>query len=136
MQDYKGNAYLRLVIYASGEGPQPSDQIEDFREILLPDLPYQHAELEPVWYGVSHATWSPDSMRIAFYADSEQGYREVWVIDIDGSNLVNLTNDLGGDNPAWQPDSPSATATSVESQSWGRFEALLSTDTRLGWDWS
>ena len=130
LQDDEGNAYLRLVIYAPTEGPQPSDQIEDFREILLPDLPYQQAELEPGWYRVSHSTWSPDSMRIAFYADSEQGYREVWVIDIDGSNLVNLTNGLGGDNPAWQPVFHSATATSVEAQSWGRVKSLHSTGSR------
>ena len=130
LQDYEGNAYLRLVIYSSPEGPQPSNQIEDFREILLPDLPYQQAELEPGWERVSQSTWSPDSMRIAFYADSEQGYREVWVVDKDGSNLVNLTNGLGGDYPAWQPVVPSATATSVEVQSWGRIKALLSTDTR------
>ena len=65
-------------------------------------------------------------MRIAFYAANEQGYREVWVVGIDGSNLVNLTNGLGGDYPAWQPVVPSATATSVEAQSWGRIKALLS----------
>ena len=129
LQDDEGNAYLRLVIYASPEGPKSADQVKDFREILLHDLPYQHAELEPGWYRVSHATWSPDSMKIAFYADSEQGYREVWVIDIDGSNLVSLTNGLGGDNPAWQPVSPFA-ATSVEVQSWGRIKALLSTGSR------
>ena len=138
LQDDEGNAYLRLAGYApirlaglvcaSIEGQQPSDQIEDFweREIPLPDLPYQQAELEPGRYLVSQFTWSPDSMRIAFYADSEQGYREVWVIDIDGSNLVNLTNGLGGDYPAWQPVVLSAAATSVESQSWGRIKALLS----------
>ena len=126
LRDDEGNAYLRLVIYASPEGPQSSDQIEDFKEILLPDLPYQQAELEPGRYLVSQFTWSPDSTRIAFYADSEQGYREVWVIDIDGSNLVNLTDGLGGDYPAWQPVFPSATATSVEAQSWGRIKARLS----------
>jgi len=126
LRDDEGDAYLRLVIYASPEGPQSSDQIEDFKEILLPDLPYQQAELEPGRYLVSQFTWSPDSMRIAFYADSEQGYREVWVIHIDGSNLVNLTDGLGGDYPAWQPVFPSATATGVESQSWGRIKALLS----------
>ncbi len=126
LQDSEGNAYLRLVIYASPEGPQTSDQIEDFRQILLPDLPYQQAELEPGWYRVSSFTWSPDSMRVAFYAANEQGDREVWVVDIDGSNLVNLTNGLGGDYPAWQPVSPSAAATSVEVQSWGRIKALLS----------
>ena len=130
LRDDEGNAYLRLVIYASPDGPPSSDQIEDFKEILLPDLPYQQAELEPGHYLVSQFTWSPDSTRIAFYADSEQGYREVWVIDIDGSNLVNLTDGLGGDYPAWQPVFPSATATSVEAQSWGRIKALLSTGIR------
>ena len=65
-------------------------------------------------------------MRIAFYAANKQGYREVWVVDIDGSNLVNLTNGLGGDYPAWQPVVLSVAATSVEAQSWGRIKALLS----------
>ena len=139
LQDDEGNAYLRLAGYApirlaglvcaSIEGQQPSDQIEDFweREIPLPDLPYQQAELEPGSQGIaSYPTWSPDSMRIAFYAANEQGYREVWVVDIDGSNLVNLTNGLGGDYPAWQPVVLSPAATSVEAQSWGRIKSLLS----------
>ena len=130
LQDDEGNAYLRIVSFAPSEDPQPSDQIEDFSEILLPDLPYQRAELEPGWFRVASFTWSPDSMRIAFYAANEQGYREVWVVDIDGSNLVNLTNGSGGDNPAWQPVSPSTTATSVEIQSWGRIKSLHSTGPR------
>ena len=65
LQDSEGNAYLRLDSYAPirlaglagyppTEGPQPSDQIADFSEIPLPDLPYQQAELEPGWYRVSH----------------------------------------------------------------------------------
>ncbi len=131
LQDDEGNAYLRLVIFAPTEGPQPSDQIEDLWDVPLPDLPYQQAELEPGWSKVDlHPTWSPDSMRIAFTANNEQGYMGVWVVDIDGSNLVNLTNGLDGANPAWQPVSPSATATSVEVQSWGQIKALLSTGTR------
>ena len=139
LQDDEGNAYLHLIFFAPGEGPpQHSDQIEDwlkkiedFRTILLPDLPYQQAELEPGWFRVATPapTWSPDSMKIAFSADNEQGYEEVWVIDIDGSNLVNLTDGLGGDYPAWQPVSPSATATSVEAQSWGQIKSLISTGT-------
>ena len=138
LQDPEGNAYLRLTSYAPRrlaglagypptEEPQPADQIADFSEILLPDLPSQQAELEPGGSRAAHsATWSPDSMRIAFSAKSEQGYTEVWVVGIDGSNLVNLTDGLGGDYPAWQPVSPSAAATSVESQSWGRIKSLLS----------
>ena len=131
LQDDEGNAYLRLVSFAPSEGPQPSNQIEDFSEIPLPDLPYQQAELEPGYERMDRdPTWSPDSMRIAFTANDEQGYRGVWVVDIDGSNLVNLTNGLDGASPAWQPVSPSATATSVEVQSWGRIKSLLSTGTR------
>ena len=86
-------------------------------------------------------TWAPNSMRVAFtsytifnssgtslsfYPDTG----EIWAVDIDGGNLVNLTNGLGGDYPVWQPVVPAATATSVEAQSWGRIKALLSTDTR------
>ena len=138
LQDSEGDAYLYLAIFAPGEVPQPSEQIEDllnridFRVISLPDLPYQQAELEPGRFRPTTPgpTWSPDSMRIAFSADNEQGDEEVWVVDIDGGNLVNLTNGLGGDYPVWQPVSPSATATSVEAQSWGRIKALLSTGTR------
>ena len=138
LQDSEGDAYLRLIIFTSGEWPQPYERedllnlVEDFREIPLPDLPYQQAELEPGRFrpATPGPTWSPDSMRIAFSAANEQGDEEVWVVDIDGSNLVNLTNGLGGDYPAWQPVSPSATATSVEAQSWGRIKSLLSTSTR------
>ena len=125
LQDDEGNAYLRLYSYAPSEGPQPSKQIEGFSDILLPDLPYQQAELEPGYERIDlDPTWSPDSMRIAFSAANEQGDDEVWVVDIDGSNLVNLTNGLGGREPSWQPTPPAMT--SVEVQSWGRIKALLS----------
>ena len=132
LQDDEGNAYLSLYSYAPSEGPQPSDQLEDFWEILLPDLPYQQEALEPGFYSSAYPgpTWSPDSMRIAFSAANEQGYEEIWAVDIDGSNLVNLTNGLGGEYPVWQPVSPSATATSVEAQSWGQIKSLLSTGAR------
>ena len=83
-------------------------------------------------------TWAPNSTRVAFTSYSifnssgtslsyypDTG--EIWAVDIDGSNLVNLTDGLGGDYPAWQPVSPSTTATSVETQSWGQVKSLLST---------
>ena len=137
LQDSEGDAYLYLAIFAPGEVPQPSEPIEDLlnridiREIPLPDLPYQQADLEPGSFIRSNPepTWSPDSMKIAFSADNEQGDQEVWIVDIDGSNLVNLTDGLGGDYPAWQPVVLSAAATSVEAQSWGRIKSLLSTGT-------
>ena len=66
-------------------------------------------------------TWSPNSMRIAFGSLT----RLIWAVDIDGGNLVELTNGLGGRNPVWQPAAPSAAATSVETQSWGRVKSLV-----------
>ena len=76
-------------------------------------------------------TWSPDGLRIAFagFLDFMDQF-EIWAADTDGSNWVELTNGLGGREPAWQPVVPSATATSVESQPWGRIKSLLSTGSR------
>ena len=64
----------------------------------------------PTPHGYFSPTWSPNSMRIAFNSLTNL----IWAIDIDGSNLVELTNGLGGRRPAWQPVVPSAAATSVE----------------------
>ena len=53
--------------------------------------------------------WSPDGRRLAFVgtlADSLNGSSEIFVIDADGSNLVQLTqNEVDDDSPAWSPDS-------------------------------
>src|SRR3989304_3807875 len=53
--------------------------------------------------------WSPDGRRLAFVgtlADSLNGSSEIFVIDADGSNLVQLTQNEGDDGrPAWSPDS-------------------------------
>ncbi len=73
---------------------------------------------------VSLPTWSPNSMRIAFDHFTEL----IWAVDLDGSNLVELTNGLGGYSPAWQPVVPAAT--SVATESWGRIKELIATDTR------
>ena len=71
-------------------------------------------------------TWSPNSMRMAFASLTDL----IWAVDLDGSNLVELTNGLGGRSPVWQPISPSAAATSVEPESWGQIKSLLSAGTR------
>ena len=48
---------------------------------------------------VTNPTWSPNSMRVVFTSLTKL----IWAVDIDGSNLVELTNGLGGREPAWQP---------------------------------
>lgn len=53
---------------------------------------------------LSAPTWSPDGAQLAFVSDVE-GSSDIWVVDIDGSNAVNLTQDEAKDHsPAWSPD--------------------------------
>lgn len=53
---------------------------------------------------LSPPAWSPDGSQIAFVSD-RSGNADVWVMDVDGGNAVNLTNDEAKDHsPAWSPD--------------------------------
>lgn len=61
----------------------------------------------------SSPDWSPDGMRIAFHSDRNRDWEfnvqeknwEVFVMNTDGANLINLTNHPAGDgSPAWSPD--------------------------------
>ncbi len=67
--------------------------------------------------GATHASWSPDGARIAFGSGGQ-----IWVIDPDGSNRANLTNNPSTDYiPYWQKvpgiffptPTPAPTATST-----------------------
>ena len=104
----------RLEILEAGEA--------EFSVIPLLDLPRNATVSDQTW--ITRPTWSPNSMRMAFASLTHPPL--IWAVDLDGGNLVELTNGLGGRNPAWQPVVPAATATSVESQSWGQIKSLLS----------
>lgn len=50
--------------------------------------------------------WSPDGRRIAFASRPAGAASDIWVMNADGSNPVNLTADqpdAGKDSPAWSP---------------------------------
>jgi hypothetical protein len=53
---------------------------------------------------VDDPEWSPDGARLTF-----SDFADVYVVNVDGSRLVNLTADVGqparADNPTWSPDS-------------------------------
>ena len=60
------------------------------------DLPSVDAIWSPVW--------SPDDRQIAF-SGTRGGITDLYVVDVDGKNLRQLTNDEYGDmQPAWSPD--------------------------------
>jgi Tol biopolymer transport system component len=52
--------------------------------------------------------WSPDAKQIVFsyYTDPQQQIKDLYVVNIDGSGYVQLTNtpDIGEDGPSWSPD--------------------------------
>ncbi len=54
-----------------------------------------------------YPSWSPDGSKITF-ASNRDGNNEIYVMDADGSNQVNLTNNVwGNDNaPDWGPAAP------------------------------
>ena len=52
------------------------------------------------WLDYGSLSWSPDGSKIAF---DDNG--EIFTINVDGSNRINLTNHPAGDHaPAWSPD--------------------------------
>lgn len=74
--------------------PEPEIQIMDVDGGNIVNLTARGAPT-----GTSPA-WSPDGSRIAFTSDGD-----VWVVNVDGSDPVRLTEDPGSDiSPAWAPD--------------------------------
>jgi Tol biopolymer transport system component len=53
---------------------------------------------------LSAPTWSPDGSKLAFVSERD-GSPDIWLMDSEGSNLVNLTRHEAKDHsPAWSPD--------------------------------
>jgi TolB protein len=49
---------------------------------------------------------SPDGKKIAFISTRAGGNGKLFIMDVDGSHVKQMTNDLGGDEyPSWSPDS-------------------------------
>lgn len=81
-----GNLYLQEFDPAAGKAVGEPFRLTD----------YPGAEGWPAW--------SPDGRRIAFHADID-GNMDIWVINVDGTGLVNLTKNPAEDQfPAWSPD--------------------------------
>ena len=59
------------------------------------------------------SSWSPDGSQIAFHSD-RAGDFDIYVMDADGSNVVQLTDNLGDDlYPSWSPSGPQVAFQSV-----------------------
>ncbi|MEO5589684.1 MAG: hypothetical protein ABIS03_08870, partial [Gemmatimonadaceae bacterium] len=77
------------------------------RDVLyLLDIPSRSVRqrLELPLDGVTSPTYSPDDKRIVF-SGTQGGVSDLYVVNADGTNLQQLTNDLYGDlQPTWSPD--------------------------------
>ncbi len=53
---------------------------------------------------LSAPSWSPDGSQLTFVSEAA-GNPDIWVVDLDGSNAINLTQEESKDHsPAWSPD--------------------------------
>ena len=72
------------------------------RDLLNPNSPA--VELVPSTQGQENAAFSPDGERIVF-ASTRSGVLGVWVSNVDGSNLVQISNPHHeSGTPQWSPD--------------------------------
>lgn len=54
------------------------------------------------WEFDKHPSWSPDGTQIVFCSNRETGHSQIWVMDADGTNPRNLSNDPYNDwDPVW-----------------------------------
>jgi hypothetical protein len=69
----------------------------------------------------SFPRWSPDGRKIAFHRDSGDNNVDIYLMDVDGSNIRRLTDTPGPDTlPAWTPDGR-IVFRSVRSGTWGIY---------------
>jgi Tol biopolymer transport system component len=73
--------------------------------------------------------WSPDGQRLAFISNRTGSY-QVFLMDPDGSNLTQVTQDYDNSLPVWLPDGQSIAFRTTDNKGlwWWRKAKLDSSD--------
>ena len=80
-----------------------SDRGGEFATYLIdPD----DMSVEPFLDGLAYPVWSPDGSRIAYEVEDAAGNMDVWVMNADGSDRLNLTSHPADDRMPATPNSP------------------------------
>jgi Tol biopolymer transport system component/DNA-binding winged helix-turn-helix (wHTH) protein len=72
------------------------------RDLLRPDAP--PVQMYPSTMQQNEAQYSPDGHHVAFDS-TRSGLWSVWMADLDGSNLVQISHERTAGFPRWSPDS-------------------------------
>jgi hypothetical protein len=93
----------RIALANADENPAEASGFNDFTDLVVMNAGGSgRTRLTHHFGSVSGPAWSPDGSKIAFASD-QSGRSEVYVVDADGSHLVQLTT-TGGLAPSWSPD--------------------------------
>jgi hypothetical protein len=98
-----------LIAFASDRGEGDTVQIWTMEVLRTTDGDVQTGELTQLTFDEGdkdQPVWSPDGTQIAYVAPGGgNNGLDIWVMDADGSNPVNLTQNAGDEfDPAWAPD--------------------------------
>jgi len=103
----KGEAYLPAwspdsvhIAYVSQEDGNDEIHVIDMRkeEAVVIDARLTQND----WEWDKHPSWSPDGGQIVFWSNRESGHRQIWVMDADGSQQRNISNNPYNDwDPVW-----------------------------------
>jgi hypothetical protein len=88
---------VRQIVGSIRFGPPTADYLLDLDTGTRMPLPEN--------IGGSHYAASPDGSRLAYVAPGEDGTGQIFVADLDGSRIRQVTHDpVGAGSPAWSPD--------------------------------
>ena len=78
--------------------------VMDLEDALQGAIASQQLTHSPAFTRNLVTSWSPDGSRLAFSSDRD-GNTEIYLMNVDGSNVVRLTNNPASDTePGWSPD--------------------------------
>ena len=81
---------------------------------------------EERWAYEWNPTWSPDSRKIAFARQTPDGFKDIFTMNADGSDLRNITQThrVEEEYPAWSPGAQAVSSTARLVTQWGAVKQL------------
>ncbi len=68
---------------------------------------------------------SPDGNKIAFWSRSASGVPQIWIMNVDGTNITQITSEGVGERFSWSPDSYKLVYVSYRYNDWTYSNGVL-----------